>query len=349
MSGPALHITGLCHAYDDAPALRDVSLDVGADELLVVLGPSGAGKTTLLRAVAGLERPTAGRIEMHGDDVAGWEPAQRDVAFVFQNFSLYPGWSVRRNLAFPLQAPSREPIDVEERVAWAARLLRIEGLLERPAEHLSGGEMQRVAIGRAIVRRPRLFLMDEPLTNLDAKLREELRAELVLLRRELRIPMLYVTHDQAEALSMGDRIAVLSEGRVLQVDEPERVYRHPVSLQVARLLGQPAINLLPLCRDGEGGWRLDGDQPGPCLAVRPSVDAGERLWCGVRPEAVRPEGGSIEGVVELVELTGPEQILVVRWAGQRLHLLVDRSRSWHPGQRLAPSFDGASATFWPRQ
>ncbi|MDP7449858.1 MAG: ABC transporter ATP-binding protein, partial [Candidatus Latescibacteria bacterium] len=164
MTPPALRLTGLCHQYGSTLSLQDVSFDVHEDELVVVLGPSGAGKTTLLRTVAGLETPRAGRIRLHGEDVTAWSPARRDVAFVFQNFSLYPGWTVRRNLAFPLQAPGRQQVDVAGRVEWAARLLRIEGLLDRPAERLSGGEMQRVAIGRAIVRRPRLFLMDEPLT-----------------------------------------------------------------------------------------------------------------------------------------------------------------------------------------
>src|SRR5204863_1902750 len=179
---------------------------------------------------------------------------------VFQNFSLYPDWSVRKNMEFPLRAPGRrtpEPA-IQERIAWAAELLKIGHLLERRASRLSGGEMQRVAIGRAIVRRPRLFLMDEPLTNLDAKLREVLRVELVELRRELKTPMVFVTHDQAEALSMADRIVVLSEGRILQTGVPREIYERPATPVVALQLGQPAINLLPVRREG-GQWRaVDG-------------------------------------------------------------------------------------------
>jgi multiple sugar transport system ATP-binding protein len=354
MSAPALRLSGLSHRYGATMSLEDVSLDVGDDELLVVLGPSGAGKTTLLRTVAGLETPHAGCVELYGENVTAWSPARRDVAFVFQNFSLYPGWTVRRNLAFPLLVPSRgagselrpDEDDVAEKVEWAARLLHIEGLLDRPAERLSGGEMQRVAIGRAIVRRPRLFLMDEPLTNLDAKLREELRVELVVLRRELGIPMLYVTHDQSEALSMGDRLAVLCAGRVLQTATAQQVYERPLTPQVARLLGQPAINMIPLRRTA-AGWSVDSDD-NMSVEVPPGVPETERLWLGIRPEAVGVEGGAHEGVVRHVEDTGPARILVVDWAGQQLRLLVDKARDWTPGDRVSPYLDEGRACWWPR-
>ena len=235
----ALHLRGLQHAYGPKSVLRGIDLEVGADELVVILGATGSGKTTLLRAIAGLVTPDHGQVMLHGTDHTHSLPAVRDVALVFQNFSLYPGWSVRRNLAFPLQAPGRSlsAAAISERVDWAARLLRITELLDKPAERLSGGQMQRVAIGRALVRRPQVFLFDEPLTNLDAKLREALRLELVLLRRELRIPMLYVTHDRAEALSMADRIAVLEDGHLVQIGTPEAVWENPLTQGVAQLLG----------------------------------------------------------------------------------------------------------------
>lgn len=236
----ALQVRGLHHAYGAKPVLRGIDLALGADELMVILGATGAGKTTLLRAIAGLVIPDQGQVVVHGTDHTHSPPALRDVALVFQNFSLYPGWSVRRNLAFPLQAPGRllSAEAITERVNWAAHLLRITELLDKPAERLSGGQMQRVAIGRALVRRPQVFLFDEPLTNLDAKLREALRLELVLLRRELRIPMLYVTHDRAEALSMADRIAVLTDGKIIQLGTPEAVWENPLTPDVAQLLGK---------------------------------------------------------------------------------------------------------------
>jgi len=311
-----LEVRGLSKCFGAVTALDGVDLSVGADELLVVLGTTGAGKTTLLRTLAGIETPDAGSIHMGGQDVTEASPASRDVALVFQNFSLYPDWTVRRNLEFPLRAPGRRwgAAEIDERVIWAARLLQIESLLDRPSTQLSGGEMQRVAIGRALVRRPRLFLMDEPLTNLDAKLREALRTELVRLRRELRTPMVYVTHDQAEALSMGDRIVVLNEGRVLQRGTPEDIYTRPVTPLVARQVGQPAINLFDAVRDGPV-WccARSGAALAPCRAPGAS-----RATVGIRPEDVRLDPGD-SAVVLLVEDMGAFRILRLDWGGLELH------------------------------
>ncbi|MBT5873755.1 MAG: ABC transporter ATP-binding protein, partial [Candidatus Latescibacteria bacterium] len=257
---PALRVDSLTKCFGDVEALTDVDLEVNPDELLVILGPTGAGKTTLLRAICGLEAPDAGTIQIGKKDITHAMPAERDIALVFQNFSLYPDWSVRENITFPLRAPGRNHTvkEIEERVAWAADILKISHLLERGATKLSGGEMQRVAIGRAIVRRPALFLMDEPLTNLDAKLRESLRVELVTLRRELGTPMIFVTHDQVEAMSMGDRIAVLNHGRILQEGGPESVYSHPVSPEVALQLGSPPINIIKAARTANDWVAKDG-------------------------------------------------------------------------------------------
>ena len=243
-----LQLRGVARRFGAIAALKGIDLALAADEMLVVLGPTGAGKTTLLRTIAGLETPDAGCIEMAGEDVTHQPPAARDVAFVFQNFALNPDWSVRRNLELPLLAPGRHmPRDErEQRVGWAAGLLRIEGQLDRPAAQLSGGEMQRVAIGRAIVRRPRLFLLDEPLTNLDAKLRETLRVELVVLRRQLGIPMIYVTHDQVEAMTLADRIVILNQGNIEQVGTPEEIYNDPANIFVAQFIGTPKMNILEI-------------------------------------------------------------------------------------------------------
>ncbi|MDP9033820.1 MAG: ABC transporter ATP-binding protein [Myxococcota bacterium] len=342
-----LSVRGLSKRLGRVHALRDVHLETGSDELLVVLGPTGAGKTTLLRSIAGLERPDAGSVHIAGRDVTSLDPAERDVALVFQNFSLYPRMTVRRNLEFPLRAPGRrvaEP-EIQRRVGWAAELLKITRLLDREASRLSGGEMQRVAIGRAIVRRPRLFLMDEPLTNLDAKLREALRVELVELRREMKTPMVFVTHDQAEALSMADRIVVLSEGRVLQTGSPREIYERPVSPVVALQLGQPAINLLRV-RRVDGQWTTSD---GTALMPAEPGDGGERLL-GVRPENVFVEavGAAVhrrpfEGVVELVEYIGPTTTLLCAWAGAHVHIVIPRRGTFRPGDRIVPRVDASRA------
>jgi multiple sugar transport system ATP-binding protein len=281
---------------------------------------------------------------MGGADAAALTPAERDVALVFQNFSLYPRWSVRKNLEFPLRAPGRNlPGDeIDRRVRWAADILKIARHLDRAAVHLSGGEMQRVAIGRAIVRRPRIFLMDEPLTNLDAKLREALRVELVELRRQLKTPMVFVTHDQAEALSMADRIVVLDHGRILQTGRPTEIYDRPVSPTVALQLGQPAINLVRVRRAGSTWSAADGtavvEGGGPTTA---------EALLGVRPENIDPEGGASEATVRVVEYMGPTSTLLVDWAGQPVHIVTPRAARLRPGDKIRPRLSRDKALFWP--
>lgn len=333
-TAPFLTVRNLVKRFGQTEALRGIDLDVQRDELLVVLGPTGAGKTTLLRTLAGLERPNQGAITMAGQDVTNADPAARDVALVFQNFSLYPRWTVRKNLEFPLRAPGRRvPEDeIQRRIAWAADLLKISRYLERDAARLSGGEMQRVAIGRAIVRRPRLFLMDEPLTNLDAKLREALRVELVQLRRELGTPMVFVTHDQAEALSMADRIVVLSGGRILQTGAPREIYERPVSPVVALQLGQPAMNLLPTRRDGDYWKAMDGTPLMKAEGAGPDTGL-----LGIRPEdiALQPVAdAAFPATVRIVEYIGPTTTLLLDWAGAHVHVVVPRRAAVNPGDRV---------------
>lgn len=331
MSEAALEVAGLHKRFGDVLALDGATLTVDAGEFVVVLGPTGAGKTTLLRAIAGLERPDAGEVRLFGKDAAGIPPADRDVALVFQNFSLYPSRTVRENLEFPLRAPGRglTSADITERLAWAAALLKIDRLFDRPARQLSGGEMQRVAIGRAIVRRPKLFLMDEPLSNLDAKLREELRIELRELARGLGTPVVWVTHDPIEALSMADRVVVLSAGRVLQDAPPEEIYFRPASPVAARLLGNPPMNVFAVHRNA--GWWLSSDgtrivqaEPGP----------EDSAHIGFRAQHVEPEGGETEGTIEVVEDLGVARMLLVRWAGQRVHVLVGREQPARQGDHV---------------
>src|SRR5437773_1011703 len=233
--------------FGDVEAAKEVSLTIPKGEFVVLLGPTGAGKTTLLRLVAGLERPDAGMIMIDGRDATHEPPALRDVSFVFQQYSLYPHLTVYDNLAFPLRAPARrvDEAEIKKRVQHVAQLVRIDHKLENKATRLSGGEMQRVAIGRALVRRPSIYLMDEPLSSLDAKLRQELRLELKRIQRDLGATVLYVTHDQVEAMTMASRIGVLKDGRLVQLGTPREIYEDPAETYVATRLGQPRINLVP--------------------------------------------------------------------------------------------------------
>ena len=276
----------------------------------MLLGPTGAGKTTTLRLVAGLEKPDGGRIRIAGRDVTKLEPAERDVAFVFQQYSLYPHLSVFENLAFPLRSPARRMVEdqIKQRVAEVARLVRIDHKLDSRSTRLSGGEMQRVAIGRALVRKPAIFLMDEPLSSLDAKLRAELRLELKRIQTELGATLLYVTHDQIEAMTMADRIGILAEGRLVQIGTPRAIYMEPANLHVAARLGQPAINLLPR------GLLPDAEAP-----------AGTRT-IGARTEHLSIEkaaNGHSDGVVHWVEHLGDQNHLHLTVGGSRLVTLVD--------------------------
>jgi len=242
-----LRLAGVAKRFGNVPAVQDLDLDIASGEFIVLLGPSGAGKTTTLRLVAGLEQPDAGSIHIAGRDVTRLAPALRDVAFVFQQYSLYPHLSVFDNLAFPLRSPLHptSETDIKRKVNQIAHMLRIDDKLQNPATQLSGGQMQRVAIGRALVRDPSLYLMDEPLSSLDAKLRNDLRLELKRIQQDLGATMLYVTHDQIEALTMATRIGVLERGRLVQVGTPQQIYEDPVSSYVAARLGSPRINLVP--------------------------------------------------------------------------------------------------------
>ena len=303
----------LRHCFDSTgrPALHDLSLEVRDGELLVLLGPSGSGKTTVLRCIAGLEEPTAGEILIGTRDVTHLPPARRDVAMVFQNYALYPHLSVRANLAFPLEMRGVAAAEVARRVADTATRLGLAELLERRPGQLSGGQRQRVALGRAIVREPQAFLFDEPLSNLDAQLRAELRAEVLKLHRSLGATMLYVTHDQVEAMTMGERVAVLHEGRLCQLGTPAEVYTRPANAFVARFIGSPGMNVLSGVAE-----MATGSGVVTCGSLR--VEVGDtlrytgELQIGVRPEHVAIGAGDHAAgaaVVRLVEPLGSETLV----------------------------------------
>ncbi len=307
-------------SFGATQAVRDLSLEIADGQFFVLLGETGAGKTTTLRLVAGLEKPTSGQILIDGQDVTNWSAAERDVALVLQQYSLYPRYTVRQNLEFPLKSPIRKMAagEMADRIARVAKTLRIEHLLDRKTDRLSGGEMQRVSIGRAIVRTPKAFLMDEPLSALDAKLREALRQELKDLQMNMGETFLFVTHDQVEAMSMGDRIGVLNKGRLVQVGTPHEIYNHPCNTFVARAVGSPAINLLTGKAAGgqavldKSGVRLD-------LASAGSEADGRSLTFGVRPEDINVENdGPVTARVLDVENHGVEKILTLDAGGHRI-------------------------------
>ena len=316
--------------YGAIRAVRDLTLTIRDREFFVLLGPTGAGKTTTLRCIAGLEQPESGDIAIAGERVNDWSAAQRDVALVFQQYSLYPNYTVRENLAFPLKSKLRNlpPQEIAARVERAAATVRITHLLDRRTDRLSGGEMQRVSIGRAIVREPRVFLMDEPLSNLDAKLRELLRAELKGLQQRLATTLVFVTHDQVEAMTMGDRIGVVNQGELIQVGTPHEIYNQPLNTFVASFVGTPAINLLDVQVDLARGVAHNGglsfaleDATRERLAALLPADG--KVCLGIRPENVTLVGdGGMPGTIYGAENHGAEIITVVEAGGHRLRATV---------------------------
>ena len=294
-------------------AVDGVSLTVGDGEFMVLVGPSGCGKSTLLRMIAGLEEVTEGTISIGGRDVTDLAPRHRDIAMVFQNYALYPHMDVRRNLGYGLRVRKTPSAEIERRVTEVAKLLGLDKLLDRRPAALSGGQRQRVAMGRAIVREPAAFLMDEPLSNLDAKLRVGMRAELARLHERLRVTTIYVTHDQVEAMTLGQRVAVMRDGVIQQVDTPQALYSRPDNLFVAAFIGSPAMNLVEATVSGDvvsfAGWELPLDP-----VRRPARDG--RVILGIRPESFEdaslsdPALSSVEVEVAVLEELGSDSHVI---------------------------------------
>jgi sn-glycerol 3-phosphate transport system ATP-binding protein len=312
-----LELCGLAKSFGPVAVLHGLDLTVADCEMLAVVGASGCGKSTLLRLVAGLEQPSRGKVILDGRDITARDPAERDIAMVFQNYALYPHMSVFDNMAYGLRIRRLPRAEIARRVTQAAALLGIEDLLGRKPRALSGGQRQRVAMGRAIVREPKLFLFDEPLSNLDAKLRVQMRAEIRRLQRRLGVTTLYVTHDQVEAMTLGDRLAVMREGRPAQVAAPMEVFSAPADTYVAGFIGAPAMNFLPACL-AEGG-RAAALAAGPLLffADGPREGAeGRRLTIGVRPEHVLLDPDGMPLAVDLIEPLGSETLIHGRLADE---------------------------------
>lgn len=322
-----IELKNITKKFGSHTALTGLNLDIADGEFFVLLGETGAGKTTTLRLIAGLEKPTEGQVLIDGIDVADWSAAERDVALVLQQYSLYPRYTVRENLEFPLKPKIRRLPDAEikDRVARAARTLRIEHLLDRKTDRLSGGEMQRVSIGRAIVRKPRVFLMDEPLSALDAKLRESLRTELKNLQMQLGATFLFVTHDQIEAMSMGDKVGVLNHGRIVQTGTPQEIYNNPRDTYVASFVGSPPMNLIDgkLVDNRAVMAPLNFELPLSEGARTGGATDGRPLVFGIRPEDVYLESGApVEALVHDVENHGVEKILTLRVGDTTLRATV---------------------------
>jgi multiple sugar transport system ATP-binding protein len=351
----AVTLSGVRKLYGALEIIKGIDLAIADRELVVLVGPSGCGKSTLLRMIAGLEDVDYGTVEIAGRDVTELAPARRGVAMVFQNYALYPHMTAYDNMAYGLRRAGLAGPEVDRRVRDTARLLQMEGLLGRKPREMSGGQRQRVAIGRAIVREPEVFLFDEPLSNLDAALRVETRSQIARLHRELQATMVFVTHDQVEAMTLAQRIVVLNGGRIEQVGTPREVYHRPANLFVAGFIGSPAMNLLPASfrsRDAAGATlgRAGGAALGWAGDAR-SLAEGAEVTLGVRPERLRlvpPSEAQASGEVALAEDLGDQRILHVATAAGALRIKADGAVTAGVGETVHLAFDLTGASLFDR-
>lgn len=344
----ALSLRNVTKSFNETDVIRGVSLDIDKGEFVVFVGPSGCGKSTLLRMIAGLDHATSGEIAIDGQVVNEVEPSRRGIAMVFQSYALYPHKTVFDNMAFGLQIERRPKAEIVARVTSAARILHIESLLQRKPGQLSGGQRQRVAIGRAIVRQPKVFLFDEPLSNLDAALRVEMRMELAKLHRELGATMIYVTHDQTEAMTLADRIVVLDGGVVQQVGSPMELYENPANRFVAGFIGSPRMNFVPaeVVATDEGAVTLALFGRTIVVPTLERMTIGQAVTLGIRPhdlELVEAGQGLCEGQAILVERVGTETLVTLACSGTELIAALPGRTDVALGQRLELGFDPARA------
>ena len=343
-----LRLVNLSKRFEDVQAIRGLNLEIEDGELMVLLGPTGAGKTTTLRSIAGLEHPEEGEIFINQVKVNELPPAERDVAFVFQNYSLYPRYSVFENMASPLRARGIPNNEIQRIVKQTAVVLHIDHLLDRKPVNLSGGEMQRVAMGRALVRQPKMFLMDEPLSNLDAKLREEMRTELKRLQKDIRATFFYVTPDQAEALSMADRVAVLRQGKIEQVGIPSEIYNHPRNTFIAEFVGSPGMNFLDCVYEKKNTLNI-----GPNLFTLGVPESwgnkiteeatNSELVFGIRPEDIslikEKRANYIRAEMDIMESMGSLNIVSLKLGGYILKAKIHPDFEARPGEPLWVDFE----------
>ncbi|KAA3447214.1 sugar ABC transporter ATP-binding protein [Mesorhizobium sp. SARCC-RB16n] len=344
----ALEIRGIRKSYGSVETLKGIDIALQSGEFLVLLGSSGCGKSTLLNIIAGLAEATSGDVLIGGRSILGVHPKNRDIAMVFQSYALYPNLTVRRNIGFGLEMRGVATDERDRAVNEAARLLQIEALLDRKPSQLSGGQRQRVAIGRALVRKPQVFLFDEPLSNLDAKLRLEMRTELKRLHQMLQTTVVYVTHDQIEAMTLASRIAVMRDGRIEQLGTPEEIYNEPATLYVAGFVGAPSMNMLQAIVAG-GKLAIAESDVRISLPARYANAAreGAQMVVGIRPEALRVATGAATDMllpveIEVVELTGPELVTTARIGTQRLTACLPPRAQVAKGEKRSLTFDEAA-------
>ena len=338
----SVEVSNVRKSFGTFEVIHGVSISVDDGEFVILVGPSGCGKSTLLRMVAGLESVTSGELRIDGRLVNDVPPKERDIAMVFQNYALYPQMTVAKNMSFSLELARRPKEEITEKVNKAADILGLMPLLERYPRQLSGGQRQRVAMGRAIVRDPAVFLFDEPLSNLDAKLRVQMRAEIKALQQRLESTTVYVTHDQIEAMTMADKIVVMHDGAVEQIGSPLELYDRPANLFVAGFIGSPAMNFI--------AGRLEGGEP-PTLATAsgvkvplsntPQAAPGSEIIMGVRPEHVSLGGPqAMSALITVIEPTGYETVVIAKFAGQDMTCVLRERLNGRPGDRIGLTFEG---------